>query len=91
MQTFGLQFAANAQGSLTLSAVTAGSPAAQAGLSSGDTITAVNGRSVASLAQFNSLLQQSPNQAASVTFTHQGETETIPFSLTAAGSALVAP
>jgi membrane-associated protease RseP (regulator of RpoE activity) len=54
------------------------SPASLAGLQAGDVITAINGRRISNFAEMRATVQALANQNVTVTFTHDGKSQTKP-------------
>ena len=61
----------------TLSQIVAGTPAEKAGLSVGDTITAVDGVSINSWPQLVQIISDSPEQQLLLSYSRDGQTETV--------------
>ncbi len=73
---------------VTVAAVSAGSPAARAGLKTGDVITRIGGTSINCNLQVPRTLQQSPGQAVSLAITRDGQPRTVTVTPASRGSAL---
>jgi len=79
----GVDLNPNSTGGAGVSSISSGSPAASAGIQSGDVITAINGKSITSTEQFIATVDSfSPGNAITVTLKkHNGQTTTIKLTL----------
>jgi putative serine protease PepD len=70
-------------GAVRLAQVKSGTPAAQAGLRAGDTVTAIDGKRIASAEALTSAIAaKTPGDTVSVTYTRNGESHTVRVELT---------